>query len=1320
MFEKTLTDIVKGIRASKRDTALYISQCIAEIKTEINSSDMYVKANALQKLTFLQMMGYSMSWASFASIEVMSSPRFAHKRIGYLSASQGFTQDTDVVLLTTNLLKKELRGAVGGSMSGVYEAGLAINCLSNIVTEELAQDLLPELTNLTQHPQPYVRKKAILCLFKVFVKYPQGLRLTFAQIQQCLDDSNEAVVSCAVNVITELSDKNPRNYLQLAPSFFSLLTNSSNNWMLIKVVKLLGSLVPEEPRLARKLLEPLANIVRSTPAKSLMYEAVHAITLCLPYCRKTDGSMPAAVPEIVALCAQTLKEFVEEKDQNLKYLGLVGFNSLMISHPKVLSAPNYRPLILACLSDEDVTIRSRALNLLPGMASRKNLMELVSQLLQHVEFASGDYKLELVRVIVGMCSGEKYSLLTDFGWYLETLFTLGHIRGLDSQADLLRSQVTDVALRVLPIRTYAVKRSIEILLEGEQINADQNNILHGDNGRGRHIMPEILPALAWIVGEYSDLIPEVLGMDDNAVYIYNTESEGPYHSVVQVLSAPVNQVKLPGSTQKVYVQGAIKVFAAATANSQVSDVELEACTKALADHLPVFMQSTHAEVQERACRAHALLQSLAVISDSTGVGSVPGLLALDEDENDDNDGNLLGLSGTKSTPTQPTIGGSTASKCREAAVTLNYLLKPSPMKPTGAKSQRKKHQAPIGVSLDTIQKPPNLDIFAGIIEEEKAHRARAKWTLESVSFTQQRPHRAAVPTHTLPQQPQIMNLDSVSSETALNMAPGLTTAGSGSMLPRSNMGGDRPQGSNDPFYLNSKPSVFDDDEDNTPTAVGLANRFGTIQLGESDDDSQNAPDMSRKKRKKKKKDKKSKSSEVDVMQVFGGDTGGQKPSVILDDDDEDDMSGIPTSRGQKPGRNKEFKGLAMVDLTTPLQEDEVMPERKHRVVPERLLQPEPSPLGYAADKSSKKKKKKKESKKKKKATTDTSGVGDLLGLGGMTMPSQAPSIQSTESSTAMGALSISSPAPAPAPMPAPIMQSNNNAINSAFDDLLSFNSTPVPQLAGALPALPAAQPAPDLLGNLSTSLVSSPLEVQAQPIQPIQSVGNGLELPWIRASVKVSHAAGSPIVDWSKIQLCFRAQKTGQSPTSVSVVFRATNLMEMSPLRDLSLQLKDFGKVPLGNVASGASAESAAAGPFPYGAVDSPRELKGTMGSADCTVPIKIILPASASFSPTPGLTLEQVANELASSPWSSHSAKLALSAPQGNVKSLLSNYLGMTEVEPEASGPSNGTFACRSGSGASIRVLLKIKKDKVKIDFKCSNPQLAEAVMSDLKRLVL
>lgn len=54
------------------------------------------------------MMGYDMSWASFHVVEVMSSPKFLYKGIGYLGAVQSFNQETDVLMLTTNLIKKVL------------------------------------------------------------------------------------------------------------------------------------------------------------------------------------------------------------------------------------------------------------------------------------------------------------------------------------------------------------------------------------------------------------------------------------------------------------------------------------------------------------------------------------------------------------------------------------------------------------------------------------------------------------------------------------------------------------------------------------------------------------------------------------------------------------------------------------------------------------------------------------------------------------------------------------------------------------------------------------------------------------------------------------------------------------------------------------------------------------------------------------------------------------------------------------------------------------------------------------------------------------
>lgn len=1314
MFEKTLTDIVKGIRASKRDTALYISQCIAEIKTEINSSDMFVKANALQKLTFLQMMGYGMSWASFATIEVMSSPRFAHKRVGYLAASQGFTQDTDVILLTTNLLKKELRGAIGANMNGVYEAGLAINCISNIVTEELAQDLLPELTGLTQHPQPYLRKKAILCLFKVFVKYPQGLRLTFAQIQQCLSDPTPAVVSCAVNVIAELSDKNARNYLHLAPAFFDLLSTTSNNWMLIKVVKLLGSLVPEEPRLARKLLEPLAEIVKNTPAKSLLYECVHTITLCLPYCRKSDGSMPASVPDIVALCAQTLKEFVEEKDQNLKYLGLVGFGSLMQSHPKVLSAPNYRPLILACLSDVDVTIRTRALGLLPSMASRKNIVELVSQLLEHVELASGDYKLELVRVIVEMCSGEKYALLPDFAWYLDTLLKLGHIRGLDTHAELLRSQVTDVALRVLPVRAYAVKRSIEVLLEGEQINADSD--LDGDNGRGKHIMPEILPALAWIVGEYSDLIPEVLAMDESAIYIYNTESEGPYHSVVQVCSAPSNQMKLPPSTQKVYIQAGMKVFAAATANKQVSDVELEACSKSLLTNLPVFMQSPDPEVMERAFTAHSLLQALNI---NVGI-QAPGLVGLDEDEDSDGagDGNLLdstGAAALKSFKSQKKSLASTeqglAAKCRQASATLQYLLKPAPMKPSGAKAQRKKHQTPNSVGVDTGA-PIQISIFSSLIEAEKSQRASSRLTMESVSFTQQRPlHVADKSNHASTN----IGQDAVSSQDLPNLSSndrfremngtGLSFQTSGGQdntpLPRSNMGGNRPQTAGDPFYLHSGPAAVNEAE-----TAAVAKHFGAIQLGDGDSDEEQAAVR----HKKSKKKKKQKQQTVDVLNVFGAKSGAlgatNNATVYISDDDDDDNLLRTNGPGQsrKGLTSREFHGLAKVDLTMPLRDDEVMPERKHRVVPERtneIPQPESEPPTTKS-----KKKKKKESKKSKKASSSAQGgVGDLLDL------AQFAPAAATTLAPAPAASFLDTPPTMVAASPAvqPVMQNNGNTIGDAFDDLLGFsNPTPVPLMSGSLPALTAPSPAvPDVFGGLSA------------PLAAPMATNSSSRYPWIRGTIKSSHASGPPVVDWSQVHLLFRLEAKGQGTTSI--VVKVENSMKTSSLNGLSLTLKDHGNVAIGNVPPGSSAESTRVGPLSYPGPDMPLELRGTLSTSGCQVSVKLCLPVSAHFTPVTGLSMEDVARQMTMNQWSSFSAKLGFSGASPNeMKALLCGFLGVAEVEPHISGPDNGTFAGESKTGVQIRLLVKAKKGKLKLDLKTTNPNLGESIVADLKRLVL
>ena len=137
-------------------------------------------------------------------------------------------------------------------------------------------------------------------------------------------------------------------------------------------------------------------------------------------------------------------------------------------------------LILRCLCDDDVTIRSRALELLTGMVTKKNLQELVDQLMQHVRLSEGAYRDELISKIVFMCSRDKYSYIADFKWYINILVSMSRLHGTE-HGMIISGQIMDVATRVFPVREFCVGQMVEILLGeigGEQSKrACRNDVL---------------------------------------------------------------------------------------------------------------------------------------------------------------------------------------------------------------------------------------------------------------------------------------------------------------------------------------------------------------------------------------------------------------------------------------------------------------------------------------------------------------------------------------------------------------------------------------------------------------------------------------------------------------------------------------------------------------------------------------------------------------------------------------------------------------------------------------------------------------------------
>jgi hypothetical protein len=53
MWERTLQDLIRGLRANKKDESKFITQAVDEIRKEVRSKDMELKAAAILKLTYV-------------------------------------------------------------------------------------------------------------------------------------------------------------------------------------------------------------------------------------------------------------------------------------------------------------------------------------------------------------------------------------------------------------------------------------------------------------------------------------------------------------------------------------------------------------------------------------------------------------------------------------------------------------------------------------------------------------------------------------------------------------------------------------------------------------------------------------------------------------------------------------------------------------------------------------------------------------------------------------------------------------------------------------------------------------------------------------------------------------------------------------------------------------------------------------------------------------------------------------------------------------------------------------------------------------------
>lgn len=231
-MSKTATDVIKGLRKGKIDRTAFLTTVYSEIREEVKSPDLAVKTNAIRKLFILALEGYDMEWASFHILEVMSSTKFSQKHSGLLAASQCFKPNSDILFLATNFFRRELVA------SNHLDTCVAINCLACIVNSDMSKELMNDCVTLLNASKVILRKKVSVLFFKLFVQFPEGLTVSFTRLCEKLKDENNGVVMGTVNTIYELARYNPSFVLSTAKELYELLNTTSNNWLLIKLIKL--------------------------------------------------------------------------------------------------------------------------------------------------------------------------------------------------------------------------------------------------------------------------------------------------------------------------------------------------------------------------------------------------------------------------------------------------------------------------------------------------------------------------------------------------------------------------------------------------------------------------------------------------------------------------------------------------------------------------------------------------------------------------------------------------------------------------------------------------------------------------------------------------------------------------------------------------------------------------------------------------------------------------------------------------------------------------------------------------------------------------
>lgn len=262
------------------------------------------------------------------------------------------------------------------------------------------------------------------------------------------------------------------------------------------------------------------------------------------------------------LAINLLGKFLGNRDNNIRYVALNTLNKVAFTDPAV---QRHRDVVLSCLTDGDISIRRRALELSYALINEQNIRIIMRELLAFLEVADNEFKQNLTSQIY--VAAERYG--ANKRYQIDTV-----LRVLETAGNFVREEILSAFIRLVAHTSELQAYTAQRLYSALQKDMSQESLTL---------------AGVWIIGEFGDILLQDGNTLEDGTQITDTDIVSLFE---MVLSSP-------------YVNSLIRQFTLTALSklavrfAEVNSPTASAQQDRIRELLSTFTASSDLEIQQR-------------------------------------------------------------------------------------------------------------------------------------------------------------------------------------------------------------------------------------------------------------------------------------------------------------------------------------------------------------------------------------------------------------------------------------------------------------------------------------------------------------------------------------------------------------------------------------------------------------------------------------------------------------------------------------------------------------------------------------------------